>query len=255
MEHLPGRTEPVKSERGSLGRAEVFDTEVVAIHRAVRRAARGRPTRTRVFSDNLAAVESCKHRVAPSSQAGVLEVQEILRKRDKIRLRWCPGHQGIAGNGAADTEVGTAATADSGQAAPPTLAWVKSWAKAEKQKVVQEWWDENAPGSYKALGLGPRPDAEGLSRKEMARLMAYRTGHGKFASHFRRLNISAADPECQCGAVLDPRHLVQCPKRRKIVHEAREKYKIETEEETYRFSLGNGFKGIGAREWFPKLFK
>ena len=68
VEHAPGLIGPVASEQGHLRATEVFDAEVVTINKAVQKAARGRPTPTRVYSDNLAAVESCKHRPAPSSE-------------------------------------------------------------------------------------------------------------------------------------------------------------------------------------------
>jgi hypothetical protein len=43
-------------------------------------------------------------------------------------------------------------------------------------------------------------------------------------------------------------HLVQCLRRRRVVYKAREKYKIDSEDEVYRFFLGKDYKGIGARE-------
>jgi len=40
-----------------------------------------------------------------------------------------------------------------------------------------------------------------------------------------------------------------------VVYKVKEKYKINTEVEAHEFFLGKGYKGIGAREWFPRLFK
>lgn len=65
-------------ELGPVSKAEVFDAEVVAIHKAVKRLARGRPAPARVYSDNLAAVEAYKYRAAPSLQREALEVQPLL---------------------------------------------------------------------------------------------------------------------------------------------------------------------------------
>jgi len=48
---------------------------------------------------------------------------------------------------------------------------------------------------------------------------------------------------------------VQGPRRRKVVHEAMEKHKIDSEEEAFQFFLRKGHKGIGAREWLLSLFK
>lgn len=74
---------PARVEAGPLRKAEVFDAEVVAIHKAVKRLARGRLAPARVYSDNLAAVEACKFKAAPSSQREALEVREVLS-----RPRW-----------------------------------------------------------------------------------------------------------------------------------------------------------------------
>lgn len=88
------------------------------------------------------------------------------------------------------------------------------------------------------LTLGLYPDTKGLSRSEVSRLVEYRTGHGRFALYFSQFNIATEDPECPCGAVIEPEHLVQCPRRRKVVNEARETYKIGSEEEARQFFLG-----------------
>jgi len=57
VHHFPGSEVTVRNETGHLNQAEVFDAEVVAIHKAVKWATVGTPVRTKVFSDNLAAVE------------------------------------------------------------------------------------------------------------------------------------------------------------------------------------------------------
>lgn len=110
MEQTPGLSAPVRTEKGFLQNAEVFDAEVVAINQVAKRAARGRPTETRLYSDNLIAVTSCKHRPAPSSQAEAIEVQDILRKRKNITLHWCLGHTGVTGNEAVNKAAKKAST-------------------------------------------------------------------------------------------------------------------------------------------------
>lgn len=62
---------PAEVKVGRLEGAEVFESEVVAIHRAVKRLTTGRPTSAVVYSDNLAAVEARKM-AAPGSQAEAL---------------------------------------------------------------------------------------------------------------------------------------------------------------------------------------
>lgn len=137
----------------------------------------------------------------------------------------------------------------------PTVPWVKAQARKRRKAILEKWWSDNTPDTYKALGLGLHPDTQGLTMSEMSKLVAYRTEHGRFATHFERFNIEAPAPECECGAVVVLRHLTQCPRRSKVVQEAKEKYKIGSEEEVHQFFLGRGHKGIGARLWSPRLFK
>ena len=86
VEQFPGRLAPVKGETVLLYKVEAFDAEVVVIYKAVKKAAQGRPRRTKIFSDNLAVVDSCKYRPAPSSQAEAIEVKDILDRRPNVTL-------------------------------------------------------------------------------------------------------------------------------------------------------------------------
>lgn len=97
----PRGTVNERTTLGHLKNTEVFVAEVIAIHRAVKMAVRGRPAIARVYSDNQAAPAACKYRATPSSQKEALEVQAIINHpkwKDKITLAWSPGHSGIPGN-------------------------------------------------------------------------------------------------------------------------------------------------------------
>lgn len=39
----------------------------------------------------------------------------------------------------------------------------------------------------------------------------------------------------------------------KVTRVIKDRFKIDTEEELYKFVLGKGHKGAGARDWLPKL--
>jgi len=86
----------------------------------------------------------------------------------------------------------------------------------------------------------------------MARVAAHRTRHGRFAS-FKKFAVQMDTPQCRCGAVAEPRHVTVCPINWKVTREAKEKYKIETEEELYKFFVGKGHRGAGVRDWLPRL--
>lgn len=154
VERHPRATVPARVESGIVAKAEAYDAELVAIHKAVKRLARGNPTQARVYLDNLAAVEACKHRAAPSSQRKALEIQEVLarpRWKGVIEVHWYPGHKGIPENEEADAAAKAAAAGAKGTVllGAPTVAWVKAQARVRKKQIIQQWWDENAPANYK----------------------------------------------------------------------------------------------------------
>lgn len=156
VERHPRAAAPARVEAGPVSKAEVFDAEVVAIHRAVKRLARGRPAPARVYSDTLAAVEACKCRAAASSQREALEVQSVLSHpqwKCVVQVSWCPGHTGIPGNEEADAAAKTAASAE-GEAprGTPTVAWVKAQARRKKKQIVRQWWNESAPANSSGWG-------------------------------------------------------------------------------------------------------
>ncbi len=82
----------------------------------------------------------------------------------------------------------------------------------------------------------------------MAALVAHRTRHGSFASYYKRLEIGRESPRCRCGRELEPRHLTLCPRTWRESRRIKDKYKLSTEEELYKFVTGRG-----VREWFPRL--
>jgi len=67
----------------------------------------------------------------------------------------------------------------------------------------------------------------------MARLVAYRTGYGRFKSYYKRFNIAVYDVKCLYRAVNKPVYLVKCLIRRKVVYKAKKKYKINIKEEAF----------------------
>lgn len=87
----------------------------------------------------------------------------------------------------------------------------------------------------------------------MARVVVYRTRYGKFIFYFKKFKVNADLLIYYYGAVVEPRYITVYLRNWKVIKEAKEKYKIDTEEELYKFVLGKGYKGAGVRDWLPKL--
>lgn len=64
----------------------MFNVKVITIYRAVKKAARGRLIKIKVYSNNITVVKSCKYKLTLSLQAKVVEVNHIFKKRKNITL-------------------------------------------------------------------------------------------------------------------------------------------------------------------------
>lgn len=133
------------------------------------------------------------------------------------------------------------------------MAWVKAQARREARATVEEWLAKSAPANYQWLRLGPRPDTNGLTRRHMARALAYRARHGRFISYFARFHPGVSPPACRCRAAAELRHVTVCSTNWKVMREAKEKYKIGDDNDLHRFFMGHGRKGVGITKWFPRL--
>ena len=96
---------------------------------------------------------------------------------------------------------------------PRSHASLARLARQRRQDLVEEWWSQNAPDAYRALGLMMRrrkPPELRLPRKLLHKLLAARTGHGDFAAYHRRFNHPDANLLCHCGQEKSPIHFLRC---------------------------------------------
>jgi len=82
--------------------------------------------------------------------------------------------------------------------------------------TAQQWFRQNSSLSchQQLQSFRYNPDELRLPRKTLHKLVADRTGHGRFRSYFRRFKPDcpelAAEAECACGQGLEPNHPLRC---------------------------------------------
>ena len=197
----------VEAYKGKLRGAEVFDAELFAVSVATVMA-KQQQRRAIVLTDSQAAARAALKGTATSSQALAIQAHEAL-KRGMPMLDWCPAHCGIPGNERADKLAKDATDKAFEAQGYLTLAHQKAELRRRHQAAILDWWRSARPKRYEALGLGPRPDALGTTRKRLGRIVMHRTGHGPFTSYLRRFGKEGA-PLCACGTPRETQHLVYC---------------------------------------------
>ncbi|KAJ1301817.1 hypothetical protein OPQ81_009045 [Rhizoctonia solani] len=187
-----------------------------------------------IYTDSQTAI-SCinNHTKGASRQLLKATRKEIrLARRNSggmtIHLKWCPGHEGVPGNEAADEEAARAAAgatypphlippflADYRPALNPTTR--KQAIKAENRRLTNTHWSASAAGikhSTRYPNLSPRHflgHARNLSRARATLLLRLTTGHVQLRQHLHRLQLTDS-PDCEhCNKAESVEHfLTEC---------------------------------------------
>ncbi|GBP90788.1 Putative 115 kDa protein in type-1 retrotransposable element R1DM [Eumeta japonica] len=182
----------------------VFQAEMFALHRAIKRVKKGKDRLVNIFSDSKSSLQMLTGPTTynPLAHAARRDILDIVAEGRGVRLFWVRAHAGTAGNERADELARNAAlkkktTADYDRF---PLSFAK---KAIRAASLDEWQKRYAEGSTGDITkcLFPRvKEAYGvLSRVSTTPLLAQTlTGHGGFAQYLHRFKL-ASSPYCACA--------------------------------------------------------
>jgi ribonuclease HI len=226
-----------KEEGSYLGkRKEVFDAEVYAILRALRKAVdkveNEEIERITIFSDSTTAIQRVQHTQIGPGQAMAIDCVNLNNKLAglgiQVEYRWVPSHNGVEGNEKADEAAKAAAENKNGKALELKEKF-KGWSMARVQREVTEakwqeteqWWKAKFNSKRKGYKLNKKRRMHtllGEAKKKIAgRYFQLKVGHALTGVYLERIKKNES-PECWwCGHKRQTReHLFKwCPRWRK----------------------------------------
>ncbi|KAH7963890.1 hypothetical protein HPB52_023763 [Rhipicephalus sanguineus] len=194
-----------------------FCTEVIAVLEALRHVhSRGSVSVVRLYTDCLSLLQAIsQHR---TTDPRIRDIKTLLGKVSavcSVALYHVPGHSGLFGNELADFLAARVAQYGEVRHAPLTPRAVRKALRNQELHIWEKEWKHHSDMDlFKWVPHIPSIPAWFPPNQA---LVTFLTGHGRFPSHFHRLNLMAA-PTCSCGLDCEGTdyYLYECPSTRSI---------------------------------------
>jgi ribonuclease HI len=201
---------------------EAFDAECAAIARALEVAARRQipPAKVTIFTDAQAAIRRMvSEEPGPGQKYGIqarkwIKVLRKARPEIEVEIRWCPAHEGIAGNEMADEWAKLAAEEPDAHGVewlshsdrygrrpmppPRSLANLKRGSSEKKWAEARQWAEGRITARKYRLPTDQRVErvVAGSPKKLAARFYQLKTGHCRTGQY---LKWSKSRTSAKCG--------------------------------------------------------
>ncbi|KFM76920.1 Hypothetical protein in type-1 retrotransposable element R1DM, partial [Stegodyphus mimosarum] len=188
----------------------VFQSEAMAIARAIQEIIRQGQRDVTIFTDSLSSLHAILNPMHSSPL--VAKIQRFLKDHShlRIKLAWVKAHVGNVGNELADQLAKEAAQnieAEEIQLSRP-ISWLKRRLIQAVNAKWQQVWDMGDTGRRAHYHL-PKVNQDHLTAN--AQLVRFITGHGPFPAYFGKHGTADSD-QCICGETGTPEHYVSaCP--------------------------------------------
>jgi ribonuclease HI len=208
----PKRQTPIKTCYSLGTTAEVFDAELFACFKACERMEEILPYEPRtvkdcwVFLDNSAAISRLSHLKPGAGQTYAIEIHKIAKRLSDINVRlhihWVPGHQGVPGNEIADGLAKQGSTLHTPRECVVTYAHLRRHVKATALDDWHQKWSHRKTALLYEGSPNKKvdPAMATASKREAARVIQIRSGHGYFNSYLANIPASSVlTSSCPCG--------------------------------------------------------
>lgn len=198
----------------------VFQSELYALHRALKRVQESEAPTVNILSDSRSALELLNgpKLVHPLAKAIKESIAEIRKGGRQVRLFWLRAHVGTPGNERADqlAKEGAEREVEEPDYAEVPLSYVKRRIREESLKRWQDRYDSSQTGSTTKAFLPEVRFAYKLVREIRLTPLQIQimTGHGGFGEYLHRFRLKS-DPGCECDPTSSEtvwHLLLECPR-------------------------------------------
>lgn len=198
----------------------VFQSELYALHMAIKKARDSGEEVVNILSDSRSSLELLGNPklLHPLVKTIKEDIAQIRQEGRRVRLFWLRAHVGTPGNERADELAKTAATKTTSNPdyAEVPLSYVRKSIRSETIQKWQDRYDSSETGSVTKMLLPDVSKAYRMVREVKPNHLQIQilTNHGGFGEYLHRFNLRPS-PGCECDATISEsvwHLLLDCPR-------------------------------------------